>query len=70
MIPHPKLFPGNTTKIIGRIPCFGMAVETFSGSFDSTSLPLRGREVPLRKTGIKFLELVVEINCNHYLHAV
>src|SRR6476620_11385079 len=57
MIPHPKLFPGSTTKIIGRIPCFGMAVETFSRSFDSTSLPLRGREVPLRMTGIKFIEL-------------
>jgi hypothetical protein len=34
-----------------------MAEETFSGSFDSTSLPLRGREVPLRMTGIKFIEL-------------
>src|SRR6476620_5317625 len=34
-----------------------MAAETFSVSFDSTSLPLRGREVPLRKTGIKFIEL-------------
>jgi hypothetical protein len=34
-----------------------MAAETFSGSFDSTSLPLRGREVPLRMTGVKFLDL-------------
>ena len=25
-------------QIIGRIPCYGMAAEVFSGSFDSTSL--------------------------------
>ena len=54
-------------QIIGRIPCYGMAKDTSSGSFDSTSLPLRGREVPLRMTGIKFLDLTLEIKLYHYL---
>ena len=56
-----KLLPGameqKTKQIIGRIPRDGMAGDTFSGSFDSTSLPLRGREVPLRMTEIKFSRL-------------
>jgi hypothetical protein len=38
-----------------------LSVVTSSGSFDSTSFPLRGREVPLRMTEIKFLDLPVEI---------
>jgi hypothetical protein len=37
MIPHPKLFR-NTRKMIGRIPCYGMAKDKFSGSFDSSSV--------------------------------
>jgi len=43
-----------TKQIIGRIPCYSMAEDKPSGSFDSTSFPLRGREVLLRMTEIKF----------------
>ena len=31
-----------TKQIIGRIPCYGMAEDTPSGSFDSTSFPASG----------------------------
>src|SRR3954454_6065129 len=42
---QPKLLAGNDTRqIIARLPCYGRAAETFSGAFDSTSLPaLRSR---------------------------
>jgi hypothetical protein len=43
-----------------------MAKDTSSGSFDSTSLLLRSRVVPLRKTGIKFSNFHVEIKLTHY----
>jgi hypothetical protein len=37
-----------------------MAEDIPSGSFDFTSFPLRGREVALRMTEIKFLDLPVK----------